>query len=115
MAAAPSAAASGAAVAESAATGAAKGVGWVLGKFWSCLNISCGIFTRQIKKLPVPVVSLLLRVLNIANAVLLGFAGYFAFTILNGSITRAFLSTYIVIFAALLFLFEVSEDGRLFV
>jgi hypothetical protein len=55
---------------------------------------------------PCQIVSGILRGLNLANAVLLGFACYYAFKITSGSVTRVFLATYIGVFALLLFLFE---------
>ncbi len=49
----------------------------------------------------------MLRVLNLANAVLLGAASYFAFGLLqSGEVTRTFLATYIGLFGILLLLFE---------
>ena len=60
----------------------------------------------QVKKCPASVVSVILRIFNIANAVLLGFTAYYAYGITNGSITLVFLATYIAIFAVLLLLFE---------
>jgi hypothetical protein len=58
-------------------------------------------------------VSILLRFLNLGNAALLGFACFMAFAMVQAQaaageapITRAFLSTYIGLFAAMLALFE---------
>lgn len=65
----------------------------------------CGILGICIKNLPAQTVSILLRVFNLTNAVLLGVTCYFAYQIAN-SITRAFLATYIGLFALILFLFE---------
>lgn len=48
----------------------------------------------------------MLRVLNIINSILLAACCAFAFQATNGSPTRFFLSTYIGLFALLLFLFE---------
>ena len=105
-AAAPDRVATGAAMTENAARGAGKGCMYVLSRFWACLGACFGVFSRQVKKMPVGVVTMLLRVFNIANAVLLGAACWFAFTITNGSVTRFFLATYIGVFAVLLFVFE---------
>ena len=67
----------------------------------------------SIKKLPATYISVLLRVLNIGNAALLGLACFEAYNIVTslasgGSVpvTRAFLATYIGIFAAMLAAFE---------
>ena len=67
----------------------------------------------SIKRLPATQVSLLLRVLNIGNAALLGFSCFMAYGMVNAlaasgevPITRAFLATYMGMFAAMLALFE---------
>lgn len=73
-------------------------------------NAVCGIFARQIRKLPVPVVTAILRVLNISNAVLMFTACVFAFKDLvvgcGACPTRTFLATYIGLFALILLFFE---------
>ena len=91
---------------ESAARGGANLCFSCFGKIWACLGACFGVFSRQVKKLPVHVVSIMLRVFNTANAVLLACACWFAFQIAAGSMTRFFLATYIGVFSLLLFLFE---------
>jgi hypothetical protein len=44
-----------AAATETVARGTAKGLWWVLGRIWACLGACFGVFSRQVKKLPVPV------------------------------------------------------------
>lgn len=95
-----------ASTAETAAKGAATGAMWIFNKAWICVGAACGIFSRQVKKLSVRTVTVLLRVLNIANAALLGLACFYAFQMISGSVTRTFLATYIGLFATLLALFE---------
>lgn len=61
----------------------------------------------SIKKLHPETVATMLRVINIANAVLLGFACFYAYSLVGPTdVTRAFLATYIGIFGTLLLLFE---------
>lgn len=73
-------------------------------------NTVCGIFAKQIRKLPVPVVTVILRVLNISNAILMFTACIFAFKDLvvgcGACPTRTFLATYIGLFALVLLFFE---------
>ena len=77
-------------------------------KLCSCVtNMSvscCGLFGGWIKKLPAPVVGGILRVSNIANAILLGTASYFGYQISVGNVTKSFLATYIFLFGILLLL-----------
>lgn len=94
------------AAAEVAAQKAANGAF----KLCSCLadvtKKCCGVFGAWVKKLPAPVIGGLLRVFNLANAVLLGFASWYSFGIAAGNITRTFLAVYIGMFGVLLALFE---------
>jgi hypothetical protein len=61
------------------------------------------LFGGCIKKLPPAWIDVLLRVINLANSVLLFFACYNAFGMVRaGDVTRSFLATYIGMFGALL-------------
>ena len=99
-----------AAAAPSAAGSVASGAGWLFGRIWACFAGAFSIFSSQVKKLPVGVVTIMLRIINLCNAVLLGCACFFAFTMTlslgSPQVTRFFLSTYIGLFAVLLVLFE---------
>lgn len=95
--------------AENAVAGAGK-VALNAGKKCSHYGgIFCGCIARQIKKLSVRSVTVLLRVLNILNAIGLGAACFFGYNpgaTDSLSITEFFLSTYLGIFAIVLMLFE---------
>lgn len=71
-----------------------------------CGRKVCGCITERIKKLNVRTVSIMLRVINLANAVFLAVASFYAYKDLANTVTRFFLATYIGVFALLLCLFE---------
>lgn len=96
---------------EGAASGAWKGLSCIGRNVWKCFNAVCGIFSRQIKKLSVRTVSVILRVFNFTNAILMAITCFFSFKDLvtpcwPTCVTRTFLAVYMGVFSIMLFSFE---------
>jgi hypothetical protein len=92
-----------AAAAESAVQTGANGVFKICGCVYQVVAAGCGLFGGCIKKLPPAWIDVLLRLFNLANAVLLGFACFNAYGMVRaGDVTRTFLATYIGMFGILL-------------
>ena len=99
---------------EGAAAGAASGAFKICVMLYELVVSGCTLFGSCIKRCPAPVVSMMLRVLNLGNAVLLGAVCYFAFqTITGGDVTRTFLAIYCGLFGLLLALVRAVEAAWL--
>lgn len=96
---------------EGAASAAAKGAAAGAKGLYKCANIFCGCLSRQIKKLSVRTVTILLRIFNFANSILMAITCFMAFRDLVSAcyptcVTRTFLAVYMGVFSIMLFSFE---------
>ena len=100
--------------AEAAASSAASGAFKCCVMIYELIVSACTLFGSCVKKCPAPVVSAMLRLLNLGNAVLLGAACYFAFQTLVGAgdVTRTFLAIYCGVFGVLLALVRWNRSAR---
>ena len=101
-----------AAAAEGAISTAAGGCFKACGALSRCVTSCCSLFGSWVKHLPAPVVGAILRVFNIANAVLLGTCAWFSYKVVLGDVTKSFLTTYMFIFGCLLLLVRPPSPPR---
>jgi uncharacterized membrane protein YgcG len=77
----------------------------------AAVRSATGAVQRKVASTSIQTLTKIMKGVNIINAILLGVAGVFAFTIIHGSITRFFISIYLCFFAILLLAFETRYKG----
>lgn len=74
-----------------------KGASAVTTRFVQLLRNFCHLLiTTRVQKTNIKVILGIMKALNIINAILLGFSGVLCYMIIDGSVTRFFLATYIM-------------------